>query len=77
MPPATPYTLLVPEYLEFLLAPQYAPDAPTPTDAPKQPLHPLGTPNAPYTPSGPWVPRVTAGMKLLLKFTPQVSYFQF
>ena len=35
-------------------------------------------PDAPYTPSGPSVPRVTTSTKWsLLRFTPQVSYFQF
>ena len=35
-------------------------------------------PDAPYTPSGLSVPRVTANMKeSLLKFIPQISYFQF
>ena len=39
--------LLVPEYLEFLLAPQYTPDTPMPlipqngSNTPKQPLMPL------------------------------------
>ena len=48
---------------------------------PNGPLHPLGAPNAPnspYTSSGSSVPRVTASTKQsLLKFTSQVSYFQF
>ena len=44
------------------------------------PTHPRSPqyPWCPYTPSGPSVPRVTASTKWsLLKFTPQVSYFQF
>ena len=66
-----PIHLLVPDYLESLLDPQY-------TLTPQTTPIPLGSPQCPLYPFGPSVPRVTASTKWsLLKFTPQVSYFQF
>ena len=50
--PMPPISLLAPEYLESLPAPQIHPD--TPKMAPTC----LGAPWCPYTSSGPWVPRV-------------------
>ena len=60
IPPDAPIPLLVPDYLEFLLAPN------TPLTllhpwCPQTALHPLGALNAPwcpYTPAGSWVARL-------------------
>ena len=76
--PQCPYTVLVPEYLESLLAPN------TPPDAPKWSLHPLGAPNAPIpllvpeylesllAPNAPWTPPDALQMALHLLGAPML-----